>query len=403
MLRCLLLLSLLAPPSLAQRFIHWFDGTFKAAQEEARSRNVPLLIAFIMDGEEANDRIVNGLYKDAGFIKLTSRCVPLVASQGTHPKRKQVVDGHTRSVCRRFGAISCSQHRQIEWVCREKYWKETVITPSHIMALPDGTEVARILDVAGTDRFAEALKTAQNKLGRGLSRKTYREVQQELRLARSELRGEKLQAAIQRLLKLDSLLSRHPLQRRVKKLLAELETRGQRRIQRAQALARQKKTLEALRLLDESLASFKGSSVWKQQQKARKQLLATKAGRAAARLLHLEKLARPDFDKAKAAARQAEWGRAARLYERVIKRAGGTPLARDATRRLKAMQEDPDIQSLLQDARRESQAQKRLRQALQLLHQGQQAAGRKQLLRLTRDYPGTTAARKARKILEKDS
>jgi hypothetical protein len=145
MTRLILLILLLAPPALPQKFIHWWDKSYADGLAEARTRNVPVLLAFIQDNEEANDRIVTGLYQDPSFIKLTEKCVPMVASLGAHETRKQPVRGHVRRTCSRFGAISCARHRNMDTQARSKFWPDLVKTPSHIVIYPDGKEAGRII------------------------------------------------------------------------------------------------------------------------------------------------------------------------------------------------------------------------------------------------------------------
>ena len=68
--------------------IEWWSGDWESALGEAAARNVPIFVAWIMDDEEANDRIVAGLYKDETFIKATARAVCVLACPGC-PKQSR--------------------------------------------------------------------------------------------------------------------------------------------------------------------------------------------------------------------------------------------------------------------------------------------------------------------------
>ncbi len=162
--------ALVVLPASAQNQVLWWNGTWDAALKEARARNVPLLVAFVQDGEEANDRCVTGLLPDTEFVKATTHALPMIASLGDHATRKQELNGQTLSVCARFGAIPCAAHRAIEPRARETLCDGPVQTPQLVVALPDGTVTGRIVDVGASSQYAKLVKAAQRKLkGRGLT------------------------------------------------------------------------------------------------------------------------------------------------------------------------------------------------------------------------------------------
>ena len=401
MIRLILLISFLAPSAVSQKFIHWWDKSYEAAFTEARIRNVPVLIAFIQDDEEANDRIVAGLYEDSSFIKMTGRCVPMVACITEHETKKQTVRGNVRSCCTRFGASTCSRHRHIDSYARPRYWKDDVKTPSHIVVYPDGKEAGRIIDVAGTDTYVALVKKAQSKLGRGMTANLFDQVLEDLNAVDQALSKKDFEVGIKRLVSLEKICRKHPLETRIRGLWNQVNGEGAMILARAQDLQKQKSFLGALRLLSENSRRFKGARVYGALKAAEGKVRRTKEGRAAERLLKREARALPEFTKARKAEQGGDFVKAASCYEKVIKKAQETPLAQQAKARLDALKKDPDIGVLISNAAQSKLAMKEYKSASSLFKRGDKEAGKKALQRIVEKYPGTRAAKKAKQDLEK--
>ena len=405
MVRLFLALNLIVWTLPAQKFIEWWEGTYEAAFEEARRRNVPVLVAFNRDHEEANERVVQGLYKNAEFIALMQRCIPMIAClvEPSHPPMKMNVRGHVRSCCSRFGFITCRQHRAIDMKARPVFWKDEVRTPSHVVVLPDGKEVDRLIDVHGVGAFENLLAKAQKRLGRGLSANVYRRIGKEMRAVRKAIAAESYAEAIERLDALQKEVKGHPLEAELKKLQAAVDEAGRGLLETADRLAARKSTLDALRLLRRGAADFKGSRVGSRLKQAAAKLVRTKEGRKAARELRREERARPDLEAALQAERRGDFVRAAQLFERVIERAAGTPLEKEAADRLQRLEKDEDIGRLIRKARAEKAATDLYRKGLRLLRRGDASGGRKLLEEVIERYPDTKAADKARAKLKEGS
>lgn len=123
------------------RQIDWAQ-TFDEAFEEAKRRNVPVMIAFNMDNEWANDLIAKDYYHDPRVVELSRKMVCLVSSVFDHGGHHEA--GKQRIECPRFGRITCVEHRDVDVHSREVYIRSRkVIAPQHLFCAPDGRMLLR--------------------------------------------------------------------------------------------------------------------------------------------------------------------------------------------------------------------------------------------------------------------
>lgn len=116
--------------------------SFSQAFAEARRRNVPVMIAFNMDNEWANDLIASDYYRDSKIVKQSRDMVCLIASVFDHGGKQR--SGGERQECERFGRMICAEHRDIDVAAREKYIRSRkVIAPQHLFCAPDGRLLLR--------------------------------------------------------------------------------------------------------------------------------------------------------------------------------------------------------------------------------------------------------------------
>jgi hypothetical protein len=386
----------------AQPTIEWWPGSWEAAFEDARARNVPVLIGFVMDGEEANDRIVAGLYQDASFVKVTDRLVPIIVSMGMHATAKREVRGQTISVCSRFGGIPCSQHKDLESTARTTYWDRDVQTPSHVMVLPDGVEVGRLIDVHGPSAFEDLLKQARRKLGGGgLDAPTWREASRRLRLAELALDKGELEEAIGGLKAFEEQVGKSPaldvaarLRKRLGSRITELIADAQEQVEAGDLVA-------ALHILVEGAETFAAIEGASDLRREAARIRQSKEGRAAALILDREERGRPSWKQGQAAEKAGEWVAAIEAYAAVVEKAGGTPLAEKAAARIQAIQADPDIGPLVREALAAKIGAARIRSARIALRRGQAARARELLESVIKEFPDTPVAKEAKELLEK--
>lgn len=129
MLAALLLAVPAAPATAAD--VSW-ESSYDAAFERARQEETVVFLAVNMDGEPANERMT-AIYAEPSIAELSSRTVNLVASLFDH--------GSGDRPCKRFGAVTCMQHREVEAAARsvfEKDGKGHAIAPQHVFFGPDG-------------------------------------------------------------------------------------------------------------------------------------------------------------------------------------------------------------------------------------------------------------------------
>ncbi len=157
----LILMSLLLLPG---EGVSW-ERDYKLAFEQAVARNVPVFLAFNMDGEGANDNTARTLYQDPEFVARSRDFVCLIASTGKHETRAEVVDGAERQVCARFGAVTCDEHLKVEIRASEEFiGRDTVIAPQHLLISPSRQVLARKAYQASKDDLFKMMTLAEKEL-----------------------------------------------------------------------------------------------------------------------------------------------------------------------------------------------------------------------------------------------
>ncbi len=136
-LAALLLLAARAPG--AGDAISW-QPEADAALALAASEHRALFIAVNMDGERANDQMVEVHYRDPMICKLAQKTVNLFASRFDH--------GSGEAPCPRCGVIPCARHMEVERAVRGKWVAEaadgTVVAPQHVFVDPTGKVILSV-------------------------------------------------------------------------------------------------------------------------------------------------------------------------------------------------------------------------------------------------------------------
>lgn len=396
------LLALAIPMCGQQRIIEWWSGSYDGAFEEATRRNVPVLVAFIQDGEEANERIVSGLYTDPTFIKLCGKIVPMVTGIKVHKPKKQKIRGKIESVCSRFGAVKCSRHKALELDARSELWPGGMVkTPAHIWVLPSGKVHSRLIDVHPSAVFVDTLRQIQRKIGPGISASAFRQGQALLEKARKAAAADELTVAMTALTELRGLVPVGPLNAAGQELRTELVAKVDAVVKDALRLHERGESLAALRKVEGCLVATKGSDAHRRIKKLDASIRRSKTGRAAVRVLRAEAKVRPLLERALGFEKERDYVRAARAYAKVVSRAHGSGLAKSAANRLDVLGEDEDIAPLIGSVLKSYRSDLALRSARDLIRSGDKAGAKKELQTLISTYPKSPAARRARKLLEK--
>ncbi len=380
--------------------VAWWGGTWDAALKEATARNVPLLVGFVQDGEEANERCATGLFVDPEFVKITERTVPIVVNISDHQKKKQEVNGQVLAVCAKFGAIPCAAHRSLEGKAREALCEDEVKTPQIVAALPTGVAVARIVDVAAPSLYNDLVLKAQQKLGgRGLTALEFSNARRLVKAAREALEKEDFPTVLKSVREASDQVKGSPFAKEPEAVMAELEARAKKELDAARSTAESGDVLSALRALTASKERFEGTSTAGEMKKEETRLKATKAGGEASRLLAREQKGMPAFLAGQAAEKQKDFVKARREYLKTQQLAPETPIARQAAERIAELAKDPDVKSLFDRDERDSAATTAFKDAEKLARSGDKEKAKAAFREITEKFPGTKAADDAKKRL----
>jgi hypothetical protein len=397
----LLLLAFAAPaqqPSTKQ--VEWWSGTWEAAFTEAKTRNVPVLVVFIQDGEEANERLVTGTFTDPEYIKTTHRVLPIVVSIQFHGIKKEEVGGVVKGVCSKFGSTTCDAHQNLESHARVELCGSEVQTPQHVLVLPDKTIVGRIIDIAPVSGYQELVAKGVKKLGRGLTSAELKQVRDQFRDAEARIEKQDWAGAVKVTKEALNVTKGTPFAKQAEAILARIEEGAKKDLDRAAAAAKGGDALVALRILENAVEQFGGTDSAAALKKELARIRGTKAGAEAARVLGKEKRGMEAFEAGQTAEKAKDFVTARREYQRAATVASGTPLADRAQMRIDELAKDPDIKALFDRADKDGKAQAALKEAEKLLAAGSRDEARAAFKKIVEEFPGSTAAAAAKTKLE---
>lgn len=139
---CLLLAIGPAPQEVSSRQVRW-EKSYKDVLAKAKAEGKPILVAFNMDGEAANDRAAFNIYHHPDFVAASRDFYCIIGSIGRH-EEVPVPGEPDRTQCSRFGVVSCAQHRQAEIEARTALiGSGENIAPQHILLSPEGKILER--------------------------------------------------------------------------------------------------------------------------------------------------------------------------------------------------------------------------------------------------------------------
>lgn len=156
MLNLLIALALNAAPAAE---IAW-QPALEGALERAATEKKLVFLAVNMDGERANDRMVEKVYTDKTVIELSTHALNVIASAAEHA-------GGDKS-CPRFHGIRCMDHRRSDSAARKELLKADlqgmVVAPQHVFLGPDGKVILSVpYEISAAELewcFATALQKA---------------------------------------------------------------------------------------------------------------------------------------------------------------------------------------------------------------------------------------------------
>jgi len=192
-----------APQSKNKPELAFFEGELEAARDEARKRNVPLLVLAILEGEEENDRFRGSVVGNSEIAKGTDgTAIVILTNDGTHSLKKVAVEDEEGKrvqveVCSVFGTRSCEAHKQnwdrvyLDYTDHQGGEGEWDL-PETLVIRPDGTLASRhnTGNPPPVDEFMKALLKVQRESGKGLTRDEWMLVLRELEAGRGRLQSE---------------------------------------------------------------------------------------------------------------------------------------------------------------------------------------------------------------------
>lgn len=304
-----------------------FADKYDQAFEEAANRNVPVLIVDFDSWQNVNAvQTVAAFYEDVDFRKVSENAVLILASQGDHGTKKQVIDGVERPVCKEFGGTVCTNHlRMLTEICRDaKVFGKIGVdgalhTPLFAAVTPSHDVVGSFSHEQLTATVTNLLRTAQKQVGPGLARGDYLKLLRGLAEAKERADLADYATATEILETLARIPGSFKPNAAVKSFHDSLEPKGRELMTVAEQQWKNGQYFDALTQMDDVATGFGKLAVahdaatrvaaWEKAPEAKGELAALKADRTA-RELYLE---------AVAAARAADTKRAAADLEKLMK------------------------------------------------------------------------------------
>ena len=304
-----------------------FADKYDQAFEEAATRNVPVLIVdFDSWANAVPNQTVAAFFEDADFRKVSEQAVLILASQGDHGTKKQVIDGSERQVCKEFGGTLCTNHlRMLTEICRDaKVFAKigvdgAIHTPLMAVVTPSHDVVGSFTHEQLTATVTNLLRTAQKQVGAGLARGDYLKLVRGLADAKEQADRAEYATATEILDELARIPGNFKPNAAVKSFHASLEPKGRELMTVAELSWKNGQFLDALIEMDDVATGFGKLAVahdaaarvaaWERAPEAKSELAALKIDRAA-RQLYLQGVA---------AARAGDAKKAAATFDKLVK------------------------------------------------------------------------------------
>ena len=377
----------------------WWRGKFADAFKQAELRNVPVLLVIIQDGEEANERVVEGVLSHKSFVALTEQTVPVICSRKDHDTKAQQIDGRTLHVCRKFGHVACSTHRRQEAVMYTTFFAgKQLVTPQVIVVLPDETVIDQVIDVAGPASYAMAVKKAVKKIGGGLSRRDFTKAEVALASAKTALANNQLGPAWKHAEQVVSIGGKSGLAKTGEALKLTIAEAVERKLTSITSAKSEGAVWSSLEMCQQLIKQMKGTSLGAKLKKAERKLKSRKIGRTVAAKMKKQTRLMPRWTKAMAHLDLSDYREGYRALSFVAAKGIGIPIGQRALVRLEDLESDDDLKSILKDLILERHADTLLAKARSLMTK-QEREARALLQVLLKKYPSSSAAKRAQRLL----
>jgi len=365
--------ALAAPPD---ERVSW-RADYDAAFEEARERNVPVLVAVIQDGENENERMVRACYSNRDFVRLTEMTVNVIASRGTsedHGVIEVEVDGRTRRLCEKYGSVACFEHQDLEFAVFRDFSKDgSIDTPYHALVHPlDHRVLGFYDDYIDRASLMSLIKKAQREVGEGLDAEEYERVKAALASAESHLESKEVPAAVEALEEVSRVRADGGIADRVREKLDSIEETGYELLAKGKEAAASGKyptAFQHLMAVKEGFASFR--KLQREANRAERKWKSDPEGRKAAKAIELEPEAKERLESARRFLDGQNYERGLEHLGDLLDRYDGTPSAVRAAELLEALAKSPASRDAVQRFRAERECRRLLGEA-----EGRRARGK---------------------------
>lgn len=134
-----LALFLSALPSHPAAEIQW-QASFEKTLAKALAEKKVVFLAVNMDGEKANERMLDKVYTEKAIVDLSQSTLNLIASAAEHTSADKV--------CPRFHGLYCLDHRRTDTAARQEILKADdagmIVAPQHVFIGSDGKVILSV-------------------------------------------------------------------------------------------------------------------------------------------------------------------------------------------------------------------------------------------------------------------
>jgi hypothetical protein len=375
---------------------------YDAAFAEAKERNVPVMVAFIQDGEPQNEQMPAEVYPNSKVMEASRLLINLIASRGTAAEHGEAVvteGGEKRTVCAKFGIVSCLEHQKIERRAFLEFTQGEIDTPAHVFASPDGKEMFRADDFVDAAELVRMMKQAVERVGPGVKAEDYQQIQRDLREGDDLLAKKAIGAAAKKYATVAAKAYRIASVERARERLAEIDRMGASEIAECDQKLQDKDYLGAYQALERVARVFKGVRAEKD---ARSRLAALDKNPEAGevrRVALLDQKARPLMEQAETLLLKGSIDKAAELYRKVAQAYPATPSASVARERLAALGDDPEGAPERHAGAMERDCKEWLALARDYARNGLAGKAEEYASKVIEKYPGSPYAKEAEKLL----
>lgn len=160
MIRAFTALALLTVASVRPATEIVWQPSFEKTLEKAAAEKKVVFLAVNMDGEKANERMLEKVYTDKAIVELSQATLNLVASAAEHAGPEKT--------CPRFHGLYCLDHRKTDTAARKELLKADdqgmVIAPQHVWLGVDGKVLLSVPYEVTVNELVWCFVTAQQKL-----------------------------------------------------------------------------------------------------------------------------------------------------------------------------------------------------------------------------------------------